>query len=216
MRSRLIKALILFAFVCLFARNAFGLMGGNEVGNGGNAVVCGEHAELLDIYEAGILRKMKVDSKIKGTNAFEIANTRIEMLSGTDPKTAKIIAKGLRKLKDEISFESDLKLRPIDDSRHSFEPSDPKCHIEQLAVLRKKVMPGEKRVLVNEVIWKKMTPIHQAGLLLHESIYKYLSNLGEKDSTKARYLVTFILSDALNTPDSYWEIIKKFRLPIYR
>ncbi len=210
--------ILVFLLSCGFAQPCFALMGGNEVGNGGNAIVCPASTQLLDIYEAKLLRGVKLDPSLKNGDPFFVALGRISILSEIDPKTAKIVRKSLEKLKTQISFETAISIRPIDDSKHSFAPSDPKCRVQQLAVFRKKVLPGEKTVLVDKTIWNKLPPVHQAGLLLHEAIYQYLSQLGESDSTKARYLVTFLLSDAFGAGKSeeYWAVIKKLRVPIYR
>lgn len=207
------KSLLALSLFCLNIAFA-----GNEVGNGGNAVVCPKRVELLDIYEAGILRRTKVDPSLKGSDPFQIAKERLALLSEADPKSVKIYEAELERLKKEISFEDELVLKPIDDSLHAFEPKEKGCKITQLAVFRKKPLPGEKLVLVEKTIWQRMSPIHQAGLLLHEAIYKHLSDLGEKDSSKARYLVSYVLSEAFSKKDteSYWQLIQKMRLPIYR
>lgn len=179
--------------LCLMLRTL--AYAGNEVGNGGNGVVCKDKVELLDIYEARVLRNLVIDPSVKGTDPFSIAEQRLEILKEVDPKSAQIYLTELKLLKTEISFEDQLALKSIDDSLHSFEPKEQGCKVTQLAVFRKKQLPGEKLVLVDKNIWKQMNPVNQAGLILHESIYKHLSNLGEKDSTKARYLVSFILSE---------------------
>lgn len=210
----LIYRIILFSCVAM----GFPLHAGNEVGNGGNGVVCKDRVELLDLYEAKVLRKVSTDPAIKGTDPFKIVEQRLEPLKEIDPKSAQTYLMELNLLKTEISFEDQIVLKPIDDSLHSFEPKEAGCKVTQLAVFRKKQLPGEKLVLVDKGIWKRMKPVHQAGLLLHEAIYKHLSDLGEKDSTKARYLVSFILSEEFSKKNAevYWNLIKKMRLPIYR
>ena len=191
---------------------------GNEVGNGGNGVVCKDRVELLDIYEAKVLRKIAIDPAIKGTDPFGIAEQRLEILKEVDSKSAQIYLSELKLLKTEISFEDGIKLKPIDDSLHSFEPKEAGCKVSQLAVFRKKRLPGEKQVLIDKNVWERLNPVNQAGLILHESIFKHLSDLGEKDSTKARYLVSFILTEEFSkkNPEIYWTLIKKMRLTIYR
>jgi hypothetical protein len=206
---------IIGIFITIFACH---LYGGNEVGNGGNAVVCLNRVELLDLYEAKVLRKFEIDPGLSGSDPFQIAAIRLGTLEAMDPKSAKIYKTMLERLKTEISFEDGIQLKPIDDSAHAFEPKEKGCKVSQLAVFRKKNLPGEKIVLVEKTIWKKLTPVHQAGLLLHEIIYKHLSDLGEKDSAKARYLVSYVLSAPFSKKDveAYWSLVRELRLPIYR
>lgn len=193
---------------------------GNEVGNGGNAVICkgGEDVQLLDLYEAKILRNVDLDPNIKGMNAVKVAKERLNLLEKLDPKSLKVFLANLDHLQKDIHYEDEIQLRPIDDSEHPFIPKDPGCEVRQLAILRKRPLPGEKRVLVNNTIWKKMSVVQQAGLLLHESIYERLALLGETDSTKARYLVSYLMSakPEKDSSQDYWKMIKDLRLPIYK
>src|SRR5665213_2956999 len=188
MRSLLNKSIVLV--LLFFTAKSFA---GNEVGNGGNAVVCKTSVQLLDFYEAKVLRSVVPDPKITGSDPYEIVKARLKLLEKIDPKSAKIFGSNLERLRQDVSFEDDISIRAIDDSAHAFVPKDPDCEVKQLAVLRKKPLPGEKRILVNNVIWKKMAPVQQAGLLLHEIIYEHLAFLGETDSAKARFLVTYLM-----------------------
>lgn len=193
---------------------------GYEVGNGGRSIVCKgtpPRVLMLDLYEAEILRGQKVDLGIVAKDPFVIAQQRLDLLAKVDPETSRLLSAGLERLRKDISFESEIKLVVIEDSKHSFEPSDPNCHSEQLAVLRKSPLPKEKRVLVNRKLWEKMNSVHQAALLLHEIWYERLAYLGERDSVKARYLNSYILGAEFAKPtEAYWAVIKKMNLPIYR
>lgn len=208
------KIIALFSVIVLMTAYA-----GDEVGNGGNSVVCKDRVELLDLYEAKLLRGTKVDlDALSGSSPFEVVEKRLQLLAAVDPKSTKIYLAEVKFLSKEMSFEESVAIKPIADSLHSVEPKEAGCKITQLAVFRKKPLPGEKIVLVDKSIWKRMSVSHQAGLVLHEAIYKRLSELGETDSTKARYLVAYLLSPEFSKPDieGYWALIKKLRLPIYR
>ncbi len=197
----------------LLSRIAYG---GHEVGNGGNVVECEKSVELLDLFEARVLRNETFIESAK-RDPFELAQDRLELLRKIDPRTAEIVAKLLKRLKTDISFESTLALGPIPDSEHVFTPEDPKCKVVQAAVFRKQPMAGEKKVLFNERLWKKMDSVQQAALLLHEAIYKHFSDLGETTSVKARFFVALILSKDFGpkTADTYWSAVRKMKLPLY-
>jgi hypothetical protein len=218
---RFTRSKFILAFSLSFAATA-AYCGGNKVGNGGRAVVCRSkdqtvHVELLDLYEGRILRGVSLDSKITGSDPYEIAESRLTALGKADPKSEKILTSLFQKLKEDIRFEDDIKIQPIDDSEHPFVPSDPDCQVQQMVILRKNPLPGEKRVLADNSLWKQMAPVQQAALLLHETIYEHLAFLGEHDSIKARYLVSYLMSSSGDPVDSksYWDLIKKLRLPIY-
>ena len=196
--------------------NAFA---GNEVGNGGNVVNCKDKLQMLDLYEAKTLRGVELDSELgAGSDPYQIARDRLTLLDKFDAKSVKVYRANLARLQKDISLENDIQLVPIDDSGHAFVPKDPECKVTQLAALRKKPLPGEKRLLVNNSLFKKMVPVQQAALLLHEAIYERLALLGEKDSSKARYLVSYLMSPGVraSNSDTYWKMIKDLRLSIYR
>ena len=192
---------------------------GNEVGNGGTAVTCkNKSPRMLDLYEAEVLRKAKFDSKLNEKDAFKSAKLKLELLARVDPKLSKILLANLERIQKDISFEDQITLRPVDDSLHAFVPADKNCKVEQLAVLRKKPMLDEKRILVNQTVFKKMQTLDQTALILHETVYEYFAVLGEKDSTKSRYLVSYLLGQgfAKTSEDEYWAMIKSLRIPVYR
>jgi len=208
-----------FSFFILVASvSSFGA--GNEVGNGGNAVICKKTVELLDFYESKILRGWELDPAATNTkdDAFSNAKSKIEALQKFDPKTARVLLAGLARLQKDFSFEQEISIQPLGDSLHVFTPKDPECRVEQFVVLRKHPLPDEKRVLINRGIWDRLDLSNQTGTVLHETIYEYFAELGEKESTKARYLVSYLMGKDFVTAglDGYWAKVKALRVPIYR
>jgi hypothetical protein len=202
-----------FAQWIYLALNAYA---GHEVGNGGNAVSCGKTVELLDVYEARVLRGVEFIAS-GGSDPFALALSRIAILATIDPRSAKLYATFTEKLRGDISFEKELKLGPINDSKHVFVPRDGSCKVRQLAVLRKSVLPGEKAVLIDANLWKKLSTRDKAGLILHEAIYKHLADLDEKTSVNARYFVSLLLSKSFgeSSREEYWKAVQAMKLPIY-
>ena len=98
-----------FSFFILVASvSSFGA--GNEVGNGGNAVICKKTVELLDFYESKILRGWELDPAATNTkdDAFSNAKSKIEALQKFDPKTARVLLAGLARLQKDFSFEQEM------------------------------------------------------------------------------------------------------------
>jgi hypothetical protein len=203
--------------------------GANEVGNGGNALDCGTKAELLDLFEARTLRSatlITVASKVEKQKtpptsndllreAIDIALSRIETLSKIDERSARVFSKFLELLGQETQFVTQLDLVAINDSKHLIKPEG--CQVKQLAILRKNISAGEKRVLIQEPLWKRIALLDRVGLVLHEAIYRHFADLGQKDSIHARFLVGFLLSTGFSesSKSNYWTEIQRMKIPIY-
>lgn len=184
----------------------------NKVGNGGNVVFCKtkktSSAALLDFYEM----ETKVQSKEK--DAFKIAETQLQHLKMAAPKLADQYLQRLKEIQADIDYRNDISLTSVPDSLHLFKPLNSDCEILQIAIRKAQAAGDEKRFLIREDLWKKLSPSHQAGLLTHEIIYEHLSKLGEKDSVKARKLNRYIYSENLK-PGSFWKFVQELEIPIY-
>ena len=105
----------------------------------------------------------------------------------------------------------------VPDSKHVFKPEDKNCEVRQIAIRRNEASVVTKRFVIDEKLWKKPSERDKAGLILHEIIYEHLFKLGEEDSVKARSINGYIFSDKAfqDGPETYWKMIKDFKLPIY-
>lgn len=184
------------------------LMGGNEVGNGGDVVVCSESIELLDFYESRV--KTGTEISVTGATETEIIKTLLTHLKTVDPKRAELFEKEAGKFVERTNFMKGAKLTDIPDSHHLFLPSQKDCKIEQIAILEK----SGKTFLVNLDLWERLSPLQKAGLIMHEVIYDHFSVLGEKNSIKARSYNSFIFG--LNSKEKYWSFVRGLRIPFYR
>jgi hypothetical protein len=216
-------ALAIFAFVQ--PKIAFAA---NEVGNGGNVISCSNRMELLDLFEARSLRgreilkypdvKNQPDNKPRQKELVEViqlATERVSILSKFDPKTAQICSLFLKALETETDFLDSIELSTIDDSKHLAVPKG--CQVKQLAIFRKDISVGEKRLLVNKLLWSRLSKVDKVGLVLHEALYRHLAGLGQTNSIHTRFLVGFLLDKTLSSESStrYWQEIRRMKLPIY-
>lgn len=172
---------------------------GNVVGNGGNAVVCKEpgtgifrSAELLDYYEARILRNLsiKMDSE---RDEVERAAKAVSRLKHLDANKVEQWTKRIREFKSQASFVSGVTLTSIPDANPVAIPNG--CELQQAAIRRAVVYDGESTFLVNKDIWEKLSDDDKAGLILHEVIYEDHAQIGEKTSNSARFLNATLASD---------------------
>lgn len=195
----------------LFTTSAFAnqqLMGGNEVGNGGDVVVCSESIELLDFYESRVKNGSEIT--VTGATETEIIKTVLAHLKTVDQKRAELFEKEAGKFIERTNFMKGARLTDIPDSHHLFLPSQEGCKIEQIAILGK----TEKKFLVNLDLWEKLNPMQKAGLIMHEVIYEHFAVLGEKNSIKARSYNSYVFG--LNSKANYWNFVRGLRLPFYR
>jgi hypothetical protein len=166
--------------------------GGQEVGNGGDAVVCRDaggavtSAELLDYYEARELRgiikdlgppDLAIDAKVA------LVLDRVARLS---PKRAAHYRHQAGEFMSEARFLSGVDLVEVPDSDHLAFPHG--CRVEQLAIQKQPEFAEDKRYTINQDIWDKLDGDSRAGLILHEIIYREAFEQGATDSVGARYL----------------------------
>lgn len=188
-----------------------------ERGNGGDAVVCRNsnnqitRAELLDYYEARVLRNIEIDlgpADKSHIDKFYVALDRLKFFS---PVRSRVYAEELKNFEAETQFIPGVELVQIEDEEPTVIPTG--CKIEQLAVQRNPVFPGDKRFVVSKDIWDKLDTTSKAGLILHEIIYREALNYKHKNSVHVRYFNAFIANPNLPlTLKTHFDAFKFIRL----
>ncbi len=193
----------------------FHLFAGNEVGNGGDVIICKENVQLLDYFEAKNFN-FTIANFNEQDDYKKIVIKILDAFSATDQKLADQYKLRFTKMDDLIEFKSDVNLADIPDSHHELVPKD--CNLKQIAIRR----PDEKNpklFLIDQDLWNKLDHTNKAGLVLHEIIYEHFLYLGEKNSKKARYmnaLITHLASDKATLPKTYKTLLQELSIPIYR
>ncbi|PCI26799.1 hypothetical protein COB52_05655 [Candidatus Kaiserbacteria bacterium] len=194
----------------LLANEAFA--GGNEVGNGGDAIVCSQKVELFDFFEAKMLKRQIIQLP-KGKDPFEVAKKTIQRLKKLNPQLERQYLQVLKSFKTRIKFIDKVGFRDVKDS---FEVAIPEgCKLEQAAI--QQLDSGKRLVRISKKIWDKLSPAHRAGLILHEIIYEHFIFLGEKNSIKARKFNSLLSSKEILSfgKKEYLKYVRKLRVPIY-
>lgn len=192
-------------------------MGGNEVGNGGDVIVCREKGEiksiqLLDFYESTIKNQKEISTTLTDENSIlKEVQSRIFLI---DPKRGELFERKIQAFHQETHFLENAKLVDIPDSFHIVLPKAKDCKLEQIAILDKSQKDPKKKFIIDKNLWEKLGPLDKAGLVMHETVYDLFADLGEKNSIKARSYNSFIFG----TYDSkeYWKFVKDLRIPLYR
>jgi hypothetical protein len=167
--------------------------GGGVDGGGGRGVVCRNpdesirSVELLDFFEAADRYNRVI---VKSTApAIEQAKAAMENFgAGSEFGVLPFNRDYWRARIDDIVSRmpsrknmSRSRLNLVNDSHEPIFPRESGCAIEQLANYT-----PDGDILVDQEIREKMDPTTEAGLLVHEAIYKHFRYFGATDSTRAR------------------------------
>ncbi len=178
------------------------LFASNEKGNGGDAIVCRDdsnqilRAELLDFYEGENLNYIdlyygeELPVETHFTNMINRLKPYMPKLAYKLQETGEYILSGRN-----TKFMYDITLEDIEDSFHIFVPND--CQLEQVAIQRDPLFPGNFKFIINADIWDHLDSYNKAGLVFHEALYfeqrDHITN-----SVWVRYL-TGLVSDRKNS-----------------
>lgn len=180
---------ILFS-ISLYAGN------GNEVGNGGDGLVCKDKKlELFDFYETRQLSKYKIEFP-KGKDWYELASNAINRLKKRNESLYKQYKKVLKKIHLRLKFIKNANFRDVKDTFEVGLPKD--CKLEQLAIQQDN-SNGDRLIFISKSQWEKLSKEQRAGLIVHEIIYEHFVNLGEKNSIKVREFNSLLFSKEILT-----------------
>ncbi len=190
----------------------------NKVGNGGDAVICEnepEKVQLLDLYElkdkTNLLTLKTAEPAVSYEKFVEMMIDRIEQAS---PKLGRTYRNRWSEFLGQVEWVKDKKLADVKDSLHTEEPLADDCKFVQLAVRIDKIADGEKRFQIRQDLWDQLSPLGRAGLVMHELLYQHFARLGEKDSRSARKVNRLLLAKNFEAK-SFWKLVKDLRVPIY-
>jgi hypothetical protein len=164
---------------------------GRTVGNGGDVVSCkgsdGTNSlELLDYYEGRVLRGLKVDlggADVSIDEKLDLALTRLERVS---PRRAASYRQQVKSFISETLFLDDVDLVDVPDSGHIILPKN--CKILQIANQSEPLYPEDRRFVIDRTLWNQLDKDNQAGLILHEVVYREAISIGHVNSISARLL----------------------------
>lgn len=189
-----------------------------QLGNGGDAVVCrSENGEivsvrLLDFYEKDAIgREFDIDLGASEIDPVEKVRIALNRLRRLDVPRANYYEGELNEFFSKVTW-SNTNLVPVHDEGLTIEPE---CPIQQLALQRNPLVPGDGQYMINKSLWDKLDNDGRAGLILHEIVYHEGIENGHQDSFKARFLNVAILSHQMQTIalDSYSDLIGQLTYP---
>lgn len=187
---------------------------GNETGNGGDVVVCGQDGatpdsvELLDYYEARMFEP-RFDVNLGSDDAsFEskVKATLLRLQRFTQLRAQDLLG-WYSSFWQETDLVAGIVLRDISDSGHVGIPAG--CAVQQIAIQRPRHLPGQKRYIINKDLWDHLDPDNKAGLVLHELLYRMNLNEGHQNSIITRFLNGYVSSEQLgeSTHPEHWKMM---------
>lgn len=170
--------------------------GGLVKGNGGNTVVCQLESgktttELLDIVEAkGFIAPDTLHfSNLEKKSRTQALAEALEVINSVRPQNS--YAAWIRDFENDAVFINGVSLGVVADSYHYLVPKN--CVVEQ-TVLQIEPIFHEARYTINQDRWGQLLPAHQAGLMMHELIYR---DLQDADSRRVRLITAYLFSDEI-------------------
>lgn len=216
------KQLSTVIMIFLISCTAFAHSGG--VGNGGDALVCGDSVALLDSYEAtklGLTIDL-VNDKIEKQTHRSMVSMAISRLSKKDIYTAKklyeyaleivtdleqfkMFPNPQNKYKGNVLYLSADIVGEISDSKHRTLPAG--CELRQLVSQKSYLRARENRYEMNKTLWDQLSVQDQAMTILHEAWYRIMIEDGAVDSVGTRYMNALIASKEFET-ENFSDYIK--------
>lgn len=203
------KSLLLY----LLAANIYA--GGNEVGNGGDVVICKDQEApvLLDYYE----RKEGnyTITPLEADDEYQIVQKILSRLEKIAPKLQEKYMRDLKEFRLKVKFKTQEELRDIKDSFHVSLGKE--CEIKQLAYQRKNSLTKDTEIFINKDLYEKMDAFQKAMLITHEIIYEHFIYFGEKNSIKVRLFNRYLYSEEIkdHKKSDLLKVGESLEIPLY-
>jgi hypothetical protein len=183
----------IFLTICLFSLLS---LAGHEHGNGGGAIVCRDtqnqilSVELLDLWEARKLGKPLILGENLPTS--ELLSWAARQISQNNPLLGARVRNAIYANQEILTpIPTGTQLVPPIDTLHWM--MEVGCRLESVAQYMS--FPEGHQLFIDTSLFKKMPPLDQAALWLHEAIYKVLrENDQDQDSLRTRNFVTHAFS----------------------
>lgn len=174
-RGRLSKWMIILAlFMCAEVSLAGG---GNELGNGGDVVVCRDpktkkitkSPEALDLYEGRIIRRLDPKLLSNSISVEENLFVILGYLFGVDKALGNQVREQMIYYLEKVDSLKGAIFEDIPDSGHLFFPEN--CGVEQLIINRPPTSELDKVYFIKQELWVEMDVINKTAMIFHEVLY---------------------------------------------
>jgi hypothetical protein len=192
----------LFVFILIFFSIQVWAGGGSIAGNGGDVIYCPTPSadqkpiELLDMFESRVLKGNVISLGDTDWSDEQRIHFVIQRLKRVDRQRASVYEAHALNFLEESEFTS-KELPDIPDSFHIALPKG--CKIRQIVIQAKDPAPGQKRFLINQILWNQLDSQGRVALIFHEIIYREALSLGQENSIKTRAFNAALMSKSFDT-----------------
>lgn len=226
-RNTYLFSLKVLSLILLFVSGISISFASSGAGNGGDAVVCKDSVELLDVYEA---RQMHLELDLGSSPTYRNMILFVtNKLKEKDLYLANLLEKYSLEMVSEFElFQKDpeargkfvnlgpLEITEVNDSNHVAIPLG--CKLIQLVNQREPEFSLQFRYTINEELWNRMDIENQAMTILHEAWYRIMIEHGATTSQSSRFMNALVASSYLETISftQYFNDLKKTELKYYK
>jgi hypothetical protein len=194
--------IILILFVLLMTGQSYAWY---ERGNGGFMVACPGHVpRTLDLHELENRYGLHLDPG-HDTALDERVNYLISKIQKLNPRRAELYQTWFKTFITESQFVPNVKFSSIGDVGKVELPAN--CELQQVIFQRETSPMNEWRYTIDLNLWKQLSLVDQAALVLHELIYRELTGplLPQMTSESTRHFNALVNSTEFNgfTPRDY-------------
>lgn len=182
-----------------------------EKGNGGFAILCDQKPpQTLDLYESGFQYKWTLDRKYE-SDVQKRVQYLISKVSKFNPKRASLYQEWAESFIQESEFIPNLGFGALPDLGNAI--YDATCKLQQVIYQRQPDEFTKARYTVNSTLWQALSPLDQAGLIMHELIYREfaLPPNSHANSEYSRHFNAWLNSQEFNEA-SLQEYVKTLQL----
>lgn len=182
---------LMLTFLVTFSFSGFT----KEGGNGGGVHVCGKNYELYDFYEGRDPRghNIKIWKSERRTSRDKYIERALKHIERDIPQVSEKVSVLVKKILATPSKElfSDISIPVIDDATVTVIGEG--CRYQQAANWDERF----GKLFISKDIYKKLDSMNQAGLIIHEAIYKLSreTSVATETSDAVREVVARVFSD---------------------
>lgn len=202
---KLMKSIFFVSMLCL-SLEAYCWV---ERGNGGNSIICDNPLEnkFYDTYEAEFrygLNPIFPETELACSDerscldqSINTVSILIDRLPRYYVNLKEFLYSKLAIFVEEANFLDNIILLPVDDIGTAFIPKG--CQIHQTVIQKEPKYQSDKRYMISNDQWKKLSPNQQAAGILHELLYYYAITMGGslQSSEGIRFFNSLILSNEI-------------------
>lgn len=192
---------------------------GGLVGNGGDAILCGndpQTVESFDLFEARFMGNRRPDLGDATLPFAQKIDLVVSRWQRVDPIAAQRLRTSIDSFMRYASFLPDINLDNIaDEGSPIFIPLH--CALRQLAMqFADERLPSGTRFVINKDLFDSLDEDNKAALILHEILYSEARQKGATNSANVRFLNSTMLSsegDTVSFPD-YFQMATRAKFTI--